>query len=115
MPEQFNWVELGTGDLDKSRAFYKGLLDWKYEELPMPEGDYTMISNGGEPFAGMMANKGAEQPTQWMPYIKVEDVDAVTAKAKELGATIVVEPTDIPKGRFSVVVDPVGASIGIMS
>ncbi|MCH8328323.1 MAG: VOC family protein, partial [Candidatus Marinimicrobia bacterium] len=84
-------------------------------ELSIPEGDYTMISNGGEPFAGMMANSSAEQPTQWMPYIKVDDVDAVTAKAIELGAKSVIEPTDIPKGRFSVVVDPAGAAIGLMS
>ena len=112
MPELFSWVELQTADLDKAKGFYKGLFDWNFEEVAMPEGNYTMVNTGSEPVAGMMQNQAAEAPSQWMPYIKVEDVDAVTAKALALGAKSVVEPTDIPTGRFSIVIDPAGAAIG---
>jgi uncharacterized protein len=47
-------------------------------------------------------------------YIATDDVDATTARAKELGATVHVEPTDIPNvGRFSVLQDPAGAAFGL--
>ena len=46
-------------------------------------------------------------PPSWLGYVGVDDVDAATAKAKGLGATVYVEPRDIPNvGRFSVIADP---------
>ena len=50
----------------------------------------------------------------WQTYIGTDDVDAATEKARGLGATVYVEPTDIPTiGRFSVIADPTGASVGL--
>ena len=44
----------------------------------------------------------------------VDDVDASTTKAEQLGAHVCVQPTDIPNvGRFSVLTDPTGAAIGL--
>ena len=49
-------------------------------------------------------------PPNWSGYIAVDDVDATVEKAKGLGATIHMPPTDIPEvGRFAVVGDPQGA------
>lgn len=42
-------------------------------------------------------------------YFGTED-DATVAKASELGATVMVPPTDIPPGRFAVLIDPDGAA-----
>src|SRR6478735_6540870 len=42
------------------------------------------------------------------------DTDAATAKAQELGATVMLEPTTMEGvGRYSVVADPVGAAVGL--
>ena len=49
-----------------------------------------------------------------MPYILVEDVDGSTAKAVELGGSVVKEKTEIPgMGSFSIVADPTGAVVGL--
>nr|MBA2540470.1 VOC family protein [Deltaproteobacteria bacterium] len=56
-----------------------------------------------------------QQPHAWLPYVAVANTDATAEKAKKLGATIVVPPTDIPNvGRFAVLVDPQGSALGIL-
>ena len=53
-------------------------------------------------------------PSHWMPYVIVEDVAASTAKAKSLGATVLLENMEVPDtGRLSVITDPAGAHIGM--
>ncbi|MCB2008128.1 MAG: VOC family protein, partial [Rhodoferax sp.] len=55
-------------------------------------------------------------PSFWLPYIHVADCDAAGAKARELGAVrTILPPTDIPGiGRFTVIIDPLGAPIGLI-
>jgi predicted enzyme related to lactoylglutathione lyase len=44
----------------------------------------------------------------------VNDADAIASRAKELGATIAVEPFDVPgTARMSVIRDPAGAAVGL--
>ena len=52
MPNPFVHVELDTTDLEKAKAFYSKLFDWKLEPFPMPEGEYTMINVGEGTVAG---------------------------------------------------------------
>ena len=55
-------------------------------------------------------------PPHWMSYVSVSDVDASATKVTELGGTIIVPPTDIPDvGRFSVLTDPTGSAISIIT
>jgi uncharacterized protein len=50
----------------------------------------------------------------WLSYIAVDDTDAATAKAQELGASVMLEPTTMENvGRFSVLADPTGAVFGL--
>jgi predicted enzyme related to lactoylglutathione lyase len=52
----------------------------------------------------------AEVPDHWLVYFGTEDVDAQAKQATEKGATIIVQPTEIPgTGRFAVLLDPQGA------
>lgn len=51
----------------------------------------------------------------WLPYVAVDDADATIARARKLGATIPMDPEDIPGvGRFGVLQDPTGAVLAIM-
>ena len=53
-------------------------------------------------------------PPSWIGYVAVGDVDAAAAKVTASGGTVHVPPTDIPNiGRFSIVADPYGASLGL--
>jgi uncharacterized protein len=79
-------------------------------------GTYTIFSRGEEQDVGgcMRTPPGVEAPPHWLVYIGVDDVDATAARAKELGATVFQESTDIPEvGRFAVVQDPAGAVFGL--
>jgi predicted enzyme related to lactoylglutathione lyase len=108
-------MELLTGDPERAGKFYAGLFGWtpKNSHFDM---SYTEFWQGETPIGGMMKIKpewGA-MPANWGVYWQVKDVDESAAKAKSLGATVLVEPQDIPTvGRFSALQDPQGAAFSI--
>lgn len=109
------WNELLTTDANAARAFYTKLLGWTVKEKDMgPAGTYTIFVNNGTDVCGCMKHPAPNAPSAWMSYIAVDDVDASTKRAAQLGATVCVEPQDIPDlGRFSVLTDPTGGTIGL--
>jgi predicted enzyme related to lactoylglutathione lyase len=113
-----SWAELLTRDLEGSKRFYRDLIGWEMIEMPMAGGTYIVLKAGGEAMAGMMAMPGsvpARVPTHWETYITVQDVDAVAARAGELGASLLVPPTDVPGvGRFSCIQDPQGGVMNVI-
>lgn len=112
MGNPFVHVELMTGDVAKAKAFYSSLFDWKLEDIP--GFDYTLINVGEGTGGGMMKHPMPENPSAWMAYVLVDDVQATTRKARELGATIVVEVKEVPgMGWFSVFIDPTGAALAV--
>jgi len=110
------WNELQTSDPDKAVKFYEALGGFKDEPMNMGEmGTYHVLNKDGAGRAGVMKSPMAEIPPNWLPYVQVEDADKTAERAKKLGANVVVPPTDIPEvGRFAVIVDNQGASIGIL-
>jgi predicted enzyme related to lactoylglutathione lyase len=117
MANPFVHVELSTTDLPKAKAFYGALFDWKLEDMPMGPMPYTMVNVGDNEIGvggGMMPVPMQGMPSAWLAYVAVDDVAASTAKAKQLGAQVVKEVTEIPDyGAFSVLVDPTGAPIAL--
>jgi predicted enzyme related to lactoylglutathione lyase len=113
----FGWADLAVPDTQQGAAFYSGLFGW--DAVEPPAGDsmpYTMFMLDGQPVAGMGPLRPedieAGQPPVWSSYIIVNDVDAIAAKAKELGATLLMEPMEIPgSGKMVIAIDPVGAAI----
>jgi uncharacterized protein len=78
---------------------------------------YTEWRLGDKPVAGMMSMPAmvpAEVPAHWLVYFATDDTDDTVAKASGLGATVLVPPTDIPPGRFSVLADPDGAAFAVI-
>jgi uncharacterized protein len=115
MPNGFVHIELSTDDVSKARKFYKGLFKWKLEDMKTPDGKYTMIMPGPRLVGGgMQAKQMPDAPTGWLPYVEVDDLKKSIAKAKKMGADIVVEFQPIPgMGAFGIFKDPTGAMLGI--
>ncbi|MCL4469666.1 MAG: VOC family protein [Sulfuricella sp.] len=115
MANPFVHIELQTKDLAKSKDFYSKLFDWKLIDEPMAGGGtYTMINVGEGTGGGMYANPDPAVPPAWLAYVSVDDIVASTSKARELGATVVRDVTEIGGyGWFSVIVDPAGAAIAM--
>lgn len=110
MHGQFVWYELTTPDVEGATKFYPRFTNWGTQRF---DDDYTMWTSGGVPFAGIFRMKDGMVPN-WMPYIESNNVDDTVAKAKSLGADVIVGPDDIPgTGRFAVVQDPQGAIFGV--
>jgi predicted enzyme related to lactoylglutathione lyase len=105
----FCWCELGSSDLEKSKRFYAEVFGWSWGGAP----EYAEAQVSGRSIAGVMPRPEAipaEVPDHWLVYFGATDLDGDAQKAQSLGATQVVEPTDIPNmGRFAVFLDPQGA------
>jgi len=102
-------LELHTGDLPGARAFYSGLCGWRPERIETAAGTYTAMELGGG-FDGGIVQCAARRPL-WLPYVEVPDIEAATAHARELGATVLLEPRQGPAGRRSVVAAPCAGEI----
>jgi predicted enzyme related to lactoylglutathione lyase len=115
MANPFVHVELHTNDLQRARDFYTRLFGWKLQDVPMSDnGTYTMIDVGGGTGGGMMPNPAPGTPSHWLAYVGVDDIDASTRKARELGAKVVMDVTGIGEfGRMSVINDPSGATLAM--
>ena len=124
MANPFVHVELSTNDLPCAREFYSKLFDWKLQDVPMPStalpgvaasgGTYTMIDVGGGTGGGMMVNPMRGTPSHWVAYVGVDDIHASTKKAKELGAQVVMDVTEVGTfGWMSMITDPTGATLAL--
>ncbi|MBX3603840.1 MAG: VOC family protein [Piscinibacter sp.] len=113
LPGKFVWFEHASADVPAARRFYEGLLGWHVEGMPMGELTYHMILCGQDGIGGFRTAEPG-QPSHWISYLSVGDVDAVHAKALSAGATQTFPPTDFGAiGRASGIVDPTGASLSL--
>ncbi len=112
MPNPFIHIELAADDVGGAKKFYKSVFDWKLEDIPAM--GYTMLDVGKGVGGGMTAKQMPQQPTAWLPYVEVANVEAALAKAKNAGGNVVVESTSIGEmGHIGVFVDPQGAALGV--
>jgi predicted enzyme related to lactoylglutathione lyase len=120
----FSWDELVTTDPASASAFYAKVFGWEPQVMPMgPGATYTLLQRPGVKNAkGDQASAGGAMKSPpgvpysfWLPYIHVDNTDALCERAAGLGAAIMVPPMDIPNvGRFSCWSDPQKASVAVI-
>lgn len=115
----YGWAELNARGVDQAIPFYTRVFGWTTKVSPMGEGQppYTEFQLDGESIGGaweMNPNLPAGVPSYWQIYVNVDDVDAAFKKATSLGATEMMAPQDFPGGRFAIITDPQGASLGLL-
>ena len=114
-PGTISWADLATTDVQSAKRFYADLFGWGYDDMPAGADQiYSMCKLGSDNVAALSDQQQDERemgiPPHWNNYVTVEDVDASTARAGELGGNVLVEPFDVlTAGRMSVVADPTGA------
>jgi len=109
------WVDLGTDDPAKAKAFYGTLLGWATQDGPPEAGGYVMCDIGGRPVAGIGPKMGPpEVPSTWTTYLATQDADATAQQITSAGGQLLAEPFDVMDvGRMAVAADPGGAVFGI--
>ena len=112
LPGKFVWFELVSKDGKKAQAFYGEVLGWRVEPFPMGAFTYEMIYAGDTMIGGYAAPKTDRQPSHWIAYVSVEDVDAAAKAVAANGGKVVEAPSEIPGvGRSARIADPQGAEI----
>jgi uncharacterized protein len=112
------WNELYTPDPDKALAFYEALGGFHTKRMPLQRGGpgpdrYDILESDGKGRAGVMSLEGV--PPNWMPYVKVANTDETIERAKRLGASFKTPAETVENvGRFTVMIDPLGAPLGIL-
>jgi predicted enzyme related to lactoylglutathione lyase len=117
MSNKIMWLELASTDIPASGKFYGDLFGWpivRDEQM-----DYTMTAFEGEQvgigFSPVGDDPASEAEGSVLVYVDVADVDATIARAKELGAPILLDKTEIPTvGWMAIFGDPGGNRIGVM-
>jgi predicted enzyme related to lactoylglutathione lyase len=102
-------LELHTPDRVGADGFYLGLLGWRTERIEAASHSYHALELGRD-FGGGIVECPTRRPV-WLPYVEVEEIQAATARAAGLGASVLLEPREGPAGWRSVVSSPVAGEI----
>jgi uncharacterized protein len=115
-----HWNELNTHNMEKVKEFYAKTLGWTYDSMPGPGGSpYLLCMSEGEMVGGISKisdPRFKDVPEFWMTYFAVDDVDNRVENARDNGATVIMDPLDIPDiGRIAIIQAPGGAVMGWMT
>src|SRR5918994_6084046 len=103
-------LELHTGDRRRACAFYAQLCGWRPERIDAGGGSYWALELGHGFGGGGVVECDTRQPL-WLPYVEVEDIAALTDRARRLGAAVLMEPREGPTGWGSVGAPPPRAGV----
>lgn len=108
-----SWVDLGSPDVEASKAFYGALFGWEAVDQGPEGGGYHMFELRGRPVAGLgpAMNPG---PPYWSTYVTVADADAAAAAVRDAGGVAFLEPMDVlDVGRMAVFADATGVPFSV--
>jgi len=124
------WSSLITTDPDSDAAFYKTLLGYDIFQLPplgatrasthapaQTDGEHLLLAS--ENYARASVNSPppnlARFHPHWINFARVEDADAMAAKAVALGGRVLVAPrVDRHGGKIALIADPQGTPFGLL-
>ena len=105
-------IDIPVTDFEKAKAFYSRLFGWEIAEVPGFEG-YPMWQAPNKISGGGLAPRedGFTQPRS---YVEVDSIDDTVAAARDAGATVLMEKSEIsPTSWWAVIADPDGNTIGL--
>jgi predicted enzyme related to lactoylglutathione lyase len=110
-PRRVVHLELHTGDRARASAFYADLLGWRRQLLEAGCGSdaYLALDLGGG-VGGGIVECGTARPL-WLPYVQVDQIQAATDHARQLGASVLLAPREGPAGWRSVISAPQGGEL----
>lgn len=115
MANTFDWVEIGTRDVQKTADFYEGLFGWKIVDR---EDGYWIFDTGDAPRVQNIRRGGICQRADTdslgvVVYIVVDDIEAVLERVTELGGGIVIPKTPEGPAARACFADPSGNVFGL--
>jgi len=112
-----HWMgsELWSTNPDASLTFYRLLVGYEQRLVDVGAGlKYRFLVKNGQTRGGIVKIPWDDVKPNWLPYIAVEDVMAIVAKAEKLGGKVLVEPDKtIRAGLLAIIADPSGAVFAV--
>lgn len=98
-----HYIEFVTPDTEKVRAIYEQAYGWRFDD-PVPElgnASVAELPDGG--LFGIRAPMQSQESPAVRIYARVTDLRDAVAKAKRLGAEMMLEEMEIPgRGRIAI-------------
>ncbi len=113
-PGAFTWAELYVPDTEAAARFYEATVGLGAEAADMGEMPYTTWKVGDAVVGGTMPPPMPGIPNHWHVYFGASDTAGLVARARELGATVLVEPMDTPVGAMATIQDPQGGAFSVI-
>jgi predicted enzyme related to lactoylglutathione lyase len=112
---KFVWFEYVSKDPAKAQAFFGELFNWKTQNVPMPQGSYTMIAHDGQTIGGYTPTPEGTPPHPfWLTHLQVTSAQDSAAKVKAHGGKVMKEPFKVgDHGTMAVVLDPFGGPFAL--
>ena len=103
-------VEIPSDDVEKGSEFWSSLFGWEFQDVPGPFGYRMANVDDKHGVAVTDMEPGKRGPRV---YFDVEDINAGTARVKELGGTVGKIGPVAGMGWFAVCSDPQGNEFGL--
>ena len=108
------WVDYGAADLDAAKDFYTALLGWEYTGGEEQYGGYLNATVNDRLAGGLAPQQDPDDPPRWTTYFATDDAAATTARIRDAGGTVIVEPMEVgPMGTMVIALDPQGNPFGL--
>ncbi|MCM5664417.1 VOC family protein [Galbibacter mesophilus] len=106
------WQELWSSDPSISEKFYTTTLNLTVTETEDDGKPYWIFKNGDKKVAGLMTNPLTGANPQWVPYVKITDIDGAYNLLQQTDAHVYLKPTpEVRNGNIVVFQDPLGATL----
>ena len=112
----FLWVDLFARDVDAMTDFYLKLAPYETELREIANGIHrTLLLAHGMPRASIVPVDEEANRAAWVPYVRVENIEATLEKVIAGGGFAIVPPDEqLLDGNLAIFVDPNGGVTGIV-
>lgn len=109
------WAEMWTDDTAASTRFYEEVLGYRSVAIKGTTGkEYQVMGRDQKPRASVVESPFPEISPNWLPYVKVDDVDMVAMDVIKHGGSVLVPPQrDDLDYHVAIVADPTGGVFAI--
>ena len=107
---RLNYVELPTGEIEASKAFYEAAFGWAMTAF----GPSYAATTSGDTDVGLQADR-AEASKASLPVIEVDDLEIALQSVRDAGGTILRPIFAFPGGRRFHFIDPSGSELAVWS
>lgn len=119
MANTFDWVEIGTKDVDRAADFFEHLFGWQVVQKIAADGSaYWIFDTGDAPRLdnlrrGALWLRPADEVPRVVVYVHVESIEAVLEKAVALGGRVVAPKAAQGRAFTAHFADPDGNVFGL--